>query len=115
MASISCKTAAKSPSTTNPQAAQTAATTERMLTLAPQTAATTEQALTAAPRTVTAQIKMATRLQLRTRIATPAGEPIREPVSSIYSSAGSHFAADGRYSARRYRLVHAASGFRSPG
>src|ERR1700722_17518094 len=115
MASISCKTVAKSPSTTNPRAAQTAATTERMLTLAPQTAVTTEQALATAPRTVTAQKRTPARLHPQTRIAAPAGEPIREPVSSIYSSAGSHFAADGRHSARRYRVVDAASGFRSPG
>src|SRR5580704_9386150 len=101
MASISCKTAAKSPSTTKTPAAETPATTER--------------ALTAAPQTVTAQIKMPTRLPLRTRIAAPAEELVREPVSPIYSSTGSHFAADGRHSARRYRVVHAASGFRSPG
>src|ERR1700722_12855207 len=103
MASISCKTAAKSPSTTKTPGAETTATT-----------ATTEQALTAAPQTVTAQIKMATRLPLRTRTAAPAEELIREPVSSIYPSTGSHIAADGGHSARRNRVVHAASGFRSP-
>src|ERR1700722_4505063 len=101
MVSISCRTAAKSPSTTKTRAAETPATTE--------------PTLTEAPRTVTARIKMATRLPLRARIAAPAEELIREPVSSIYSSTGGHFAADGGHSARRNRVVHAASGFRSPG
>src|SRR5580698_5045733 len=100
MASISCKTAAKSQSTTNPRPAVTAATTERTLT--------------ATPQTVTAQTRVPARLHLRTRIAAPAEELIREPVPSIYSSAGSHFATDGRHSAGRYRVVPAASGFRAP-
>src|ERR1700693_3020643 len=101
MASISCRTAAKSRSITKTQVAETAATTER--------------ALTAPAQTITAQTKTATRLRLRTRIATPAGGLIREAAPAIYSSTGSHFAADGGHSARRNRVLHAASGFRSPG